>query len=157
MIDELFGEQYKGKEKLLKPNLKALQLGSTTRRNSQGSVGLKVKRANAVGDKIFIEGNTAAALGVVYGGATVCAWYPITPSSSLAEAFQSYCRKLRVDPASGKNKFAIVQAEDELASIGIVTRRRLERRARLHRDLRPGHLADDASSSASPISPRSRW
>jgi 2-oxoglutarate ferredoxin oxidoreductase subunit alpha len=75
--------------------------------------------ANVVGDKIFIEGNAAAALGCVYGGATVCAWYPITPSSSLAEAFQKYCSKLRVDKESGKNKFAIVQGEDELASIGI--------------------------------------
>src|SRR6266566_2477930 len=74
---------------------------------------------NVVGEKIFIEGNAAAALGCVYGGATVCAWYPITPSSSLAEAFQKYCSKLRVDKDTGKNKFAIVQGEDELASIGI--------------------------------------
>src|SRR5207237_9535597 len=84
------------------------------------AMGLKVKRAYNVGDKIFIEGNAAAALGCVYGGATVCAWYPITPSSSLAEAFQFYCSKLRVDKATGKHKFAIIQAEDELASIGIV-------------------------------------
>src|SRR5439155_1494646 len=63
----------------------------------------------------------AAALGCVYGGATVCAWYPITPSSSLAEAFTRYCMRLRVDKETGKNKFAIIQAEDELASIGIVT------------------------------------
>ncbi len=84
------------------------------------SPALKVRRANNVGDKIFIEGNAAAGLGCVYGGATVCAWYPITPSSSLAEAFQSYCQKLRVDKVTGKNKFAIVQAEDELASIGMV-------------------------------------
>ena len=67
-----------------------------------------------------MEGNAAAALGCVYGGATVCAWYPITPSSSLAEAFQKYCSKLRVDKESGTHKFAIVQAEDEIASIGIV-------------------------------------
>ena len=83
-------------------------------------IGLRLKRANAVGDRIFIEGNAAAALGAVYGGATVCAWYPITPSSSLAEAFTRHCQRLRVDPATKKNKFAIVQAEDELASIGIV-------------------------------------
>src|SRR3989449_5556635 len=83
-------------------------------------MGLKTKRAYAVGDKIFIEGNAAAALGCLYGGATVCAWYPITPSSSLAEAFQRSCSKLRVDKDTGKNKFAIIQAEDELASIGIV-------------------------------------
>ena len=121
-IAELIGEQYKGKEKLLKPNLNALQLGlNYSKRFLKDSLGLKVKRSYSVGDKIFIEGNAAAALGMVYGGATVCAWYPITPSSSLAEAFQSYCSKLRVDKETGKNKFAIVQAEDELASIGIVT------------------------------------
>src|SRR5258705_1681749 len=122
VIAELVGEQYKGKEKLLKPNLNALQLGlNFAREHLKDSIGLKCKRAYAVGDQIFMEGNAAAALGMVYGGATVCAWYPITPSSSLAEAFQSYCSKLRVDKETGKNKFAIVQAEDELASIGIVT------------------------------------
>jgi 2-oxoglutarate ferredoxin oxidoreductase subunit alpha len=121
VIAELIGEQYKGKEKLLKPNLNALQLGlNFARTHLANSLGLKAKRSYNVGDKIFIEGNAAAALGCVYGGATVCAWYPITPSSSLAEAFTSYCAKLRVDKQSGKNKFAIIQAEDELASIGIV-------------------------------------
>src|SRR5438094_4162722 len=83
-------------------------------------MGVKVKRAYNVGEKIFIEGNAAAALGCVYGGATVCAWYPITPSSSLADAFTSHCKRLRVDPQTKQNKFAIVQAEDELASIGMV-------------------------------------
>src|SRR5688572_19539152 len=122
VIAELIGEQYKGKEKLLKPNLTAFHIGlNFGKENLKGQLGLKVKRANNVGDKIFIEGNAAAALGCVYGGATVCAWYPITPSSSLAEAFQKYCSKLRVDEKTGKNKFAIIQAEDELASIGIVT------------------------------------
>src|SRR5213595_1749505 len=121
VIAELIGEQYKGKEKLLKPNLNALQLGlNYARQNLKDAMGLKVKRAYNVGEKIFIEGNAAAALGCVYGGATGCAWYPITPSSSLAEAFQFYCSKMRVDKATGKNKFAIIQAEDELASIGIV-------------------------------------
>src|SRR4029077_19710233 len=86
-----------------------------------GCIGLKCKGRYRVGDKIFMEGNAAAALGLVYGGATVCAWYPITPSSSLAEAFTGHCSKLRKDPVTGKNKCAIVQAEDELASIGIVT------------------------------------
>ena len=121
VIAELIGEQYKGKEKLLKPNLNAMQLGlNYARQNLKDAMGLKVKRAYNVGDKIFIDGNAAAALGCVYGGATVCAWYPITPSSSLAEAFQFYCSKMRVDKETGKNKFAIIQAEDELASIGIV-------------------------------------
>ncbi len=123
-IAELIGEQYKGKEALLKPNLHALQLGRTyALEHLKCPLGIRVRRlkgeANKVGDKIFIEGNAAAALGCVYGGATVCAWYPITPSSSLAEAFQKYCSKLRVDKDTGKNRFAIVQGEDELASIGI--------------------------------------
>ena len=78
------------------------------------------QRADAVGDRIFIDGNSAAALGAVYGGATVAAWYPITPSTSLAEAFMRYCRRYRTDPDTGKARYAIVQAEDELASIGIV-------------------------------------
>jgi 2-oxoglutarate/2-oxoacid ferredoxin oxidoreductase subunit alpha len=122
VIAELIGEQYKGKEKLLKPNLNAFHMGlNFAKEHLKDALGLKVKRAYNVGDKIFIEGNAAAALGCVYGGATVCAWYPITPSSSLAEAFTRYCLKLRVDKDTGQNKFAIIQAEDELASIGIVT------------------------------------
>ena len=122
VIAELIGEQYRGKEKLLKPNVDAFQMGfSFASENLRDALGLKVRRASNVGDKIFMEGNAAAALGCVYGGATVCAWYPITPSSSLAEAFQFYCSKLRVDPETKQNKFAIIQAEDELASIGIVT------------------------------------
>ncbi|OGA69007.1 MAG: ferredoxin oxidoreductase [Betaproteobacteria bacterium RIFCSPLOWO2_12_FULL_67_28] len=121
VIAELIGEQYKGKEKLLKPNLNAFQMGlDHARAHLKDAIGLKVKRSYSVGDRIFIDGNSAAALGCVYGGATVCAWYPITPSSSLAETFARYCDKLRVDKASGKSKFAIVQAEDELASIGMV-------------------------------------
>ena len=120
VIAELIGEQYKGKEKLLKPNLNAFKMGlDHARMHLKEACGLKVKRAYAVGEKIFIEGNAAAALGCVYGGATVCAWYPITPSSSLAEAFQRYCSRLRVDKETGKNKFAIIQGEDELASVGI--------------------------------------
>jgi 2-oxoglutarate ferredoxin oxidoreductase subunit alpha len=124
VIAELIGEQYKGKEALLKPNLNALQLGRTyALEHLQCPLGIRVRplkgEANMVGDRIFIEGNDAAALGCVYGGATVCAWYPITPSSSLAEAFTKHCMRLRVDKATGKNKFAIVQGEDELASVGI--------------------------------------
>jgi 2-oxoglutarate ferredoxin oxidoreductase subunit alpha len=120
-IEKLFGEQYKGKEKLLGANVKALQLGyEYAQQHLRCPIGIRVRRANNVGEKIFIEGNNAAALGCVYGGATVCAWYPITPSSSLAEAFIKHCQKMRVDKDTGKNRFAIVQAEDELASIGIV-------------------------------------
>ena len=120
-VEKLIGEQFKGKEKLFDANKHALHLGRDwALMNLECPIGLRLKRANEVGDRIFIEGNGAAALGAVYGGATVCAWYPITPSSSLAEAFTRYCQRLRVDPDTKKNKFAIVQAEDELASIGMV-------------------------------------
>ena len=88
--------------------------------NLAGACKLKVESADKVGDRIFIAGNDAAALGCVYGGATVAAWYPITPSTSLAEAFSAHCKKFRVDPRDQENKFAIVQAEDEIAAIGMV-------------------------------------
>jgi 2-oxoglutarate ferredoxin oxidoreductase subunit alpha len=79
-----------------------------------------VAKSDAVGNRIFVGGNDAAALGCVYGGATIAAWYPITPSTSLAEAFAKHCRKLRVDPETKKNKYAIIQAEDEISAIGSV-------------------------------------
>src|SRR5712691_4868436 len=120
-IEQLIAEQFKSKEKLIGANLHALHLGRDwALMNLQCPIGLRLRRADKVGDRIFIEGNSAAALGAVYGGATVCAWYPITPSSSLADAFTSHCRRLRVDPATKQAKYAIVQGEDELASIGIV-------------------------------------
>ena len=122
VIATLLGEQYKGKAKLIQPNLDAFMMGlHHGREYFDDALGLKIERRDAVGRRIFIEGNAAAALGCVYGGATVCAWYPITPSSSVAEAFQKYCDRYRVDKATGKNRYAIVQAEDEIASIGIVT------------------------------------
>jgi 2-oxoglutarate ferredoxin oxidoreductase subunit alpha len=120
-IEKLIEEQFKGKEKLFAANKNALHLGRDwALMNLECPIGLRVKRADKVGDRIFVEGNSAAALGAVYGGATVCAWYPITPSSSLADAFTSYCKRLRVDPETKESKVAIVQAEDELASIGMV-------------------------------------
>ncbi len=120
-VEKLIGEQFKGKDKLIQPNLHALHLGRNyALENLNCPIGLTVRRADRVGDRIFIEGNTAAALGAVYGGATVCAWYPITPSTSLAEAFTSYCARFRVDKETGQRRYAVLQAEDELASIGIV-------------------------------------
>ena len=120
-IERLIAEQFKGKDKLIQPNIKALHMGRDyALAHLQCPIGLQLKRADKVGNRIFLEGNSAAALGCVYGGATVAAWYPITPSSSMAEAFQRHCGRFRVDPETKKNKFAIVQAEDELASIGIV-------------------------------------
>ncbi len=120
-IEKLIGEQFKGKDKLIAPNIHALHLGREyALKNLECPIGLRVRRASAVGDRIFIDGNNASALGCVYGGATVAAWYPITPSSSLAESFARHCRTYRRDAASGNNKYAIIQAEDELASIGMV-------------------------------------
>ena len=120
-IEQLIGEQYKGKEKLLAPNIAALHMGRDyALANLPCPLGIRVQKADAVGDQIFLEGNSAAALGAVYGGATVAAWYPITPSSSVAEAFAKHCKKFRHDPETGEARYAIVQAEDELASIGMV-------------------------------------
>ncbi|MBK9444169.1 MAG: 2-oxoacid:acceptor oxidoreductase subunit alpha [Comamonadaceae bacterium] len=121
VFEKLFAEQYKGKERLLESNVQALHLGRDyVKQHMQAPLGIRVQRADNVGDQIFTDGNSAAGLGLVYGGATVAAWYPITPSTSIPEAFQKYCQKFRVDPATGQHKFAIVQAEDELASIGMV-------------------------------------
>ncbi|TAL66965.1 MAG: 2-oxoacid:acceptor oxidoreductase subunit alpha, partial [Burkholderiaceae bacterium] len=120
VIETLFSEQYRGKERLLESNVRALNAGREFARDHLDPIGLQVRASKKVGERIFVDGNSAAALGCVYGGATVAAWYPITPSSSVAEAFQKYCSKLRVEPSTGMNKFAIVQAEDEIASIGMV-------------------------------------
>ena len=119
-IEELLADDFAGKDRLIKANVEALHMGLSYVQKYLAPLPLQVRRADAVGDRIYVEGNNAAALGAVYGGATVCAWYPITPSTSLAEAFTSYCQDLRVDPKTGRNRFAIVQAEDEIASIGIV-------------------------------------
>jgi 2-oxoglutarate ferredoxin oxidoreductase subunit alpha len=121
VFEKLFSEQYKGKEMLLESNIRALHLGRDyVVQYLSYPLGIRVQNSDKVGEQIFVDGNSAAALGCVYGGATVAAWYPITPSSSVPEAFQKYCDKFRIDPETGQAKFAIVQAEDELASIGIV-------------------------------------
>jgi 2-oxoglutarate ferredoxin oxidoreductase subunit alpha len=119
LVKQLLTDEFKGKDKLIQPNFKAFELGRSYAEQNITPIGLKLRHADKVGDRIFIEGNEAAGLGAVYGGATFCAWYPITPSTSLAEGFQKYCSKLRHDD-DGKAKYAIVQAEDEIASIGMV-------------------------------------
>jgi 2-oxoglutarate/2-oxoacid ferredoxin oxidoreductase subunit alpha len=120
VVEQLFGEQYRGKEALLDSNRRAFEAGRRYAGEHLAPIGLAVRPSDAVGNRIFVDGNSAAALGCVYGGATVAAWYPITPSSSVAEAFQKYCGKLRVDPETGTHNYAIIQAEDEIASIGMV-------------------------------------
>ena len=121
VIEQLLAEQYKGKETLAKPNRDAFHMGRDwVLAHLPCPLGLQLERADAVGNRIYVEGNAAAALGAVYGGATVCAWYPITPSTSLAEAFERHCKRLRTEPETGRKRYAIMQAEDELASIGMV-------------------------------------
>ncbi len=117
----LLAELYRGKSKLIESNQKALQIGREyALAHFDCPLDMRVVRADAVGDRIFIDGNSACGLGAVYGGATVAAWYPITPSTSVVEAFSTYCRKFRTDPDSGQARYAIVQAEDELSAIGMV-------------------------------------
>jgi 2-oxoglutarate/2-oxoacid ferredoxin oxidoreductase subunit alpha len=121
VIEQLLAEQFRGKDKLIAANVQALHMGRDwALQNLQCPIGLRVRRSDKVGDMIFVDGNNAIALGLTYGGATVCAWYPITPSTSVVEAFAKWCGKFRLDAETGEKKFAIVQAEDELASIGIV-------------------------------------
>src|SRR6202142_664591 len=120
-IEALIGERFKGKDKLIAANLRALKIGHDDAKSRfQCPLGVRVRRSDAVSDRILVEGNFAAGLGAVYGGATVCAWYPITPSTSLAEAFMAHARRFRTDAATGKNNYAVIQAEDELSSIGMV-------------------------------------
>ncbi len=121
VVEKLIAEQYRGKDKLIGANVNALRLGyDYAKAHLPCPIGLRVARATGVGDKIFVNGNDACGLGAVYGGATVAAWYPITPSTSVIEAFSSYCRKYRTDPDNGMARYAILQVEDELASIGMV-------------------------------------
>ena len=113
-------DRFKGKEKLIEPNVKALGLGfNYAEENLRDRCAIKVEKSNKTDGMILTSGNDASGLGCIYGGATVCTWYPITPSTSLAESFTSYCEELRIEPKSDKNKFAIIQAEDELAAIGM--------------------------------------
>jgi len=121
VITGMVATQYKGKDALIAPNIHALEIGRAyAREYLECPLPFQVRKSKKVGDRILIDGNTAAALGCVYGGATVCAWYPITPSTSVAENFEMYSNRLRIDEETGQRKFAIIQAEDELAAIGIV-------------------------------------
>lgn len=121
VLETLLKEQFAGKEKLIAPNVQALRLGMQyAEQHFDYPLDFYLERRDFVKDKILVDGNTACGLGAVYGGATLMAWYPITPSTSVAEAFEKYASKYRVDPITGKNNFAVVQAEDELAAMGMV-------------------------------------
>jgi len=120
-IEKLIGEQFQGKEKLIQPNLKALYLGADyVKQHYAFPLNIRVDRKNLLGDKILVDGNSACGLGALYAGATVVPWYPITPSTSLVDAFAEYAHDYRKDPITGKNNYAVIQAEDELSAIGMV-------------------------------------
>ena len=121
VLTGMLEEQFKGKEKLIGPNVRALEIGRDHAfEYLTCPLPLRVRRSTAVGERILVDGNTAMGLGFIWGGATVAAWYPITPSTSLAEAFEAHATRLRRDPDSGRNRFAVLQAEDELSAIGMV-------------------------------------
>jgi 2-oxoglutarate ferredoxin oxidoreductase subunit alpha len=120
-IRKAVAKQFQGKEKAIEINLTAIQGGwDWAEKNLKKSDPFRLERMNATAGKIIIDGNAAAAIGCMMAGVQVVAWYPITPSSSLAESLIDYCRDYRTDPVSGKPTFAIVQAEDELAAAGMV-------------------------------------
>jgi 2-oxoglutarate ferredoxin oxidoreductase subunit alpha len=117
----LLGESYANKKALLDSNIRALEIGyDYAKTHFPCPLPLRVERMNETAGHILIDGNTAAALGCLYAGATVGVWYPITPSTSLMDAFKNFCQKWRVDPETGRRNYAIIQAEDELAAIGAV-------------------------------------
>ncbi|THB73687.1 MAG: 2-oxoacid:acceptor oxidoreductase subunit alpha [Desulfobulbaceae bacterium] len=119
-VTDSITKQFAKKPKLAEPNVKALEIGfEYAKEHHTDACGLSIRPSDAVGDRIMIDGNSGAALGALYSGATVAGWYPITPSTSVVEAFEKYAAKYRIDPKTNKKNYAIIQAEDELAAIGI--------------------------------------
>src|SRR5690606_16071312 len=120
IIRALIEEQFEGKSTLIDANFRALSLGiDYVEKHLEFPLPFGLERRDLLSNKILVDGNTACGLGAVFAGATVMAWYPITPSTSVAEAFEHYCKKYRKGEG-GENKFAIIQAEDELAAMGMV-------------------------------------
>jgi 2-oxoglutarate ferredoxin oxidoreductase subunit alpha len=121
VVNNLLSESYGKKPKLLDSNTKALRLGyDYVKQHLTSPLPLRVEHMDKTRGHIMIDGNTAAGLGCVYAGATVGAWYPITPSTSLMDAFKGFCERYRVDAQTGERNFAVLQAEDELAAVGMV-------------------------------------
>lgn len=120
VFENLIQEQFKKKEKLIPGNIQALHLGVDYALKNYSLLPYKIERRDLIGDRILIEGNNACGLGALFAGATVGSWYPITPSTSVMNAFEKWCYKFRVDSETGEHKFAIIQAEDELAAMGMV-------------------------------------
>jgi len=120
-VRQLLAETYAKKPQLVASNMKAIELGYECAKASVSCpLPLRIEKMDKTSGHIMIDGNTAAALGCVFAGATVAAWYPITPSTSLMDAFKAFSDRMRIDAASGRKNFAFIQAEDELAAIGMV-------------------------------------
>jgi 2-oxoglutarate ferredoxin oxidoreductase subunit alpha len=120
-VEALLDERFAGKKALRDSNLQALKIGHDyAKEHFACPLPFHLQPMSANGDKILIDGNTATALGCVYAGATVAAWYPITPATSVMDAFKEFCERFRRDPETGRNNYCIIQAEDELAAIGMV-------------------------------------
>ncbi|MDG2288561.1 MAG: 2-oxoacid:acceptor oxidoreductase subunit alpha [Woeseiaceae bacterium] len=121
IITALLEETFAAKAHLIESNMKAIRLGyDYAKKHVVCPLDMRVEAMDKTSGSIIIDGNTAAGLGCMYAGATVGAWYPITPSTSLMDAFRSFCSRYRVDTDSGKATYAVIQAEDELAAIGMV-------------------------------------
>jgi 2-oxoglutarate ferredoxin oxidoreductase subunit alpha len=121
IIEHLLAETFAGKTALRESNRQALHIGyAYAKEHFDCPLPFRLEKMEANADKILIDGNTATALGCLYAGATVAAWYPITPATSVMDAFRQFCDKYRRDPETGRNNYLILQAEDELAAIGMV-------------------------------------
>jgi 2-oxoglutarate ferredoxin oxidoreductase subunit alpha len=121
VVEDLVREMFASKQSLIDANMQAIDLGyEYVLEHFECPLDTRLKPLNKTSDHIMIDGNTAAALGCVYAGATVGAWYPITPSTSLMDGFKMFCERYRKDSKTGERRYCIVQAEDELAAIGIV-------------------------------------
>ncbi|MEO5814504.1 MAG: 2-oxoacid:acceptor oxidoreductase subunit alpha [Gemmatimonadaceae bacterium] len=120
LVGEMLIEKFSKKKSLLDANKKAIQLGfDYATQNYECPLPFHLEKMDATKDFIIIEGNAAAALGALYAGATVGAWYPITPSTSMMEAFKAFCQRFRTEADTGLGKYCIIQAEDELSAAGI--------------------------------------
>lgn len=121
VLTNMVSAQYRGKDQLIQPNIKALNLGRQYAETYLSCpIDIQVRRSDAVDNRILIDGNQATALGCIYGGATICAWYPITPSTSIAESFERHASRLRIEPETELKQYVVLQAEDELAALGTV-------------------------------------
>ena len=121
IIDGMLKEKFGKKPALMESNKKAIALGyDHAKKHLPCPLPIRLEKMNATDDSILIDGNTATALGCVYAGVTVAAWYPITPSTGVLDAFTAFCAKYRTDKKTGERSYCILQAEDELAAVGMV-------------------------------------